>query len=74
MTINLRMSQETHRTRLKRKKQQLEINDLLANYPKGQGEVTCQNHQKKSGDPYGTRTRVAGVRGRSPRPLDEGAE
>ena len=26
------------------------------------------------GDPYGTRTRVAGVRGRSPRPLDEGAE
>ena len=24
-------------------------------------------------DPYGTRTRVAGVKGRSPRPLDEGA-
>ena len=29
-------------------------------------------HEKKS-DPYGTRTRVAGVKGRSPRPLDEGA-
>ena len=25
------------------------------------------------GDPNGTRTRVAGVRGRSPRPLDDGA-
>ena len=25
------------------------------------------------GDPYGTRTRVAGVRGQRPRPLDEGA-
>ncbi len=25
-------------------------------------------------DPYGTRTRVAGVKGRSPRPLDEGAD
>ena len=25
-------------------------------------------------DPYGTRTRVAAVKGRSPRPLDEGAE
>ena len=24
-------------------------------------------------DPYGVRTRVAGVKGRSPRPLDEGA-
>ena len=24
-------------------------------------------------DPYGTRTRVAGVKGRSPRPLDDGA-
>ena len=27
----------------------------------------------KVGDPYGTRTRVYGVRGRRPRPLDEGA-
>ena len=26
----------------------------------------------KSGVPYGTRTRVYGVRGRCPRPLDEG--
>ncbi len=26
-----------------------------------------------SGDPRGTRTPVAGVRGRSPRPLDDGA-
>ena len=26
-----------------------------------------------SGDPYGTRTRVFAVRGRRPRPLDEGA-
>ena len=26
----------------------------------------------KNGDPYGTRTRVAGVKGRSPGPLDEG--
>src|SRR5690606_40730364 len=25
------------------------------------------------GDPYGNRTRVSGVRGRRPRPLDEGA-
>lgn len=25
------------------------------------------------GDPYGTRTRVTGVRGQRPRPLDEGA-
>ena len=28
---------------------------------------------KKAGDPYGTRTRVFAVRGRRPRPLDEGA-
>ena len=27
---------------------------------------------KSFGDPYGTRTRVYGVRGRCPRPLDEG--
>ncbi len=27
---------------------------------------------KLSGDPYGTRTRVAAVKGRCPRPLDEG--
>jgi hypothetical protein len=27
---------------------------------------------KNPGDPYGTRTRVYGVRGRCPRPLDEG--
>ena len=26
----------------------------------------------KDGDPYGIRTRVAGVKGRCPRPLDEG--
>jgi hypothetical protein len=26
-----------------------------------------------NGDPYGTRTRVFAVRGRRPRPLDEGA-
>ena len=26
----------------------------------------------QNGDPYGTRTRVAGVKGRSPGPLDEG--
>ncbi len=30
-------------------------------------------HVKAKNDPYGTRTRVAGVKGRSPRPLDEGA-
>ena len=30
-------------------------------------------HAKAKYDPYGTRTRVAGVKGRSPRPLDEGA-
>jgi len=29
---------------------------------------------RKENDPYGTRTRVAGVKGRCPRPLDEGAE
>ena len=28
--------------------------------------------QDKSGDPYGIRTRVAGVKGQCPRPLDEG--
>ena len=28
---------------------------------------------KDENDPDGTRTRVAGVKGRSPRPLDEGA-
>ena len=28
---------------------------------------------RKSGDPYGTRTRVFAVRGRRPGPLDEGA-
>ena len=27
---------------------------------------------RKSGDPYGIRTRVAGVKGQCPRPLDEG--
>ena len=27
---------------------------------------------RKSGDPYGTRTRVAAVKGQCPRPLDEG--
>ena len=27
----------------------------------------------KKGDPYGTRTRVTAVKGRCPRPLDEGA-
>ena len=26
------------------------------------------------GDPYGTRTRVSAVKGRRPRPLDEGAQ
>ena len=26
------------------------------------------------GDPYGTRTRVSAVKGRRPRPLDEGAK
>ena len=34
-----------------------------------------QNRSKrarKSGDPYGIRTRVAGVKGQCPRPLDEG--
>ena len=29
--------------------------------------------KEKGSDPYGTRTRVAAVKGRSPRPLDEGA-
>ncbi len=29
---------------------------------------------ERESDPYGTRTRVAGVKGRSPRPLDEGAQ
>tara|TARA_B100000963_G_C22566748_1_gene644089 strand:+ start:210 stop:371 length:162 start_codon:yes stop_codon:yes gene_type:complete len=28
--------------------------------------------KEKSGDPYGIRTRVAGVKGQCPRPLDEG--
>ncbi len=32
-----------------------------------------QGQQDRSSDPYGTRTRVAGVKGRCPRPLDEGA-
>jgi hypothetical protein len=28
--------------------------------------------ERKRSDPYGIRTRVAGVKGRCPRPLDEG--
>lgn len=32
-----------------------------------------RNREKRAGDPYGTRTRVFAVRGRRPRPLDEGA-
>lgn len=32
-----------------------------------------ENWEKRAGDPYGTRTRVFAVRGRRPRPLDEGA-
>ena len=31
------------------------------------------SREKENSDPYGVRTRVAGVKGRSPRPLDEGA-
>ncbi len=30
--------------------------------------------REKKSDPNGTRTRVAGVKGRSPRPLDDGAK
>ena len=29
---------------------------------------------ERTGDPYGTRTRVSAVKGRRPRPLDEGAK
>ena len=40
-------------------------------------EKAAQNDSERlelsSGDPRGTRTPVAGVRGRSPRPLDDGA-
>jgi hypothetical protein len=32
-----------------------------------------RNRDKRTGDPYGNRTRVFAVRGRRPRPLDEGA-
>ena len=31
-----------------------------------------QEPNKRNGDPYGIRTRVAGVKGQCPRPLDEG--
>ena len=34
---------------------------------------TSMHKRAARSDPYGTRTRVAGVKGRSPRPLDEGA-
>ena len=39
--------------------------------------ISCVDEGAKNmaegSDPYGTRTRVAAVKGRSPRPLDEGA-
>ena len=34
-------------------------------------DLTCQTDIPENGDPYGIRTRVAGVKGRCPRPLDE---
>ncbi len=40
---------------------------------KNPGNKRLPRHESAKSDPYGTRTRVAGVKGRSPRPLDEGA-
>ena len=37
------------------------------------GDHRAMAGRKRNGDPYGTRTRVFAVRGRRPRPLDEGA-
>ena len=37
------------------------------------GKQTLSKANNEKGDPYGTRTRVAAVKGRSPRPLVEGA-
>ncbi len=40
---------------------------------KSSGMTSTPELQGDRSDPYGTRTRVAGVKGRSPRPLDDGA-
>ncbi len=40
---------------------------------KRQGAFACRQCSLMNGDPYGTRTRVFAVKGRRPRPLDEGA-
>ena len=45
----------------------------LSRNKKTPGNYCLPEHAEASYDPYGTRTRVAGVKGRSPRPLDEGA-
>ena len=37
------------------------------------GNKRLSEYQKAKNDPNGVRTRVAGVKGRSPRPLDDGA-
>src|SRR5687767_12334400 len=37
------------------------------------GWIKVASRELRAGDPYGTRTRVFAVRGRRPRPLDEGA-
>ena len=42
-------------------------------YPTCQGTPGGTLSDDKKNDPNGTRTRVAGVKGRSPRPLDDGA-
>ena len=38
-----------------------------------EGEKQFKPKNDQRSDPNGTRTRVAGVKGRSPRPLDDGA-
>ena len=45
----------------------------VGNTRKNRGFSTHSYGTDKGSDPYGVRTRVAGVKGRSPRPLDEGA-
>src|SRR4028118_2137578 len=47
------------------------LSAVLCKVPGQQGRTL--GTRPRDGDPYGTRTRVFAVRGRRPRPLDEGA-
>ena len=47
--------------------------DVAADVATKEKKALFLNGNRAFSDPYGTRTRVAAVKGRSPRPLDEGA-